>query len=112
MRLNERSQMPLLAGITLRYALTYAALMLLGALFLIPFLWMLSVSLQDAQGMFALPFRWIPDRPRWENYGAALSAVPFGRYLFNTSVIICGSIPATATRSRYGKSIVPSGLIL
>jgi multiple sugar transport system permease protein len=87
MRLNERSQLPLVAGISLRYALTYAVLMLLGALFLIPFLWMLSVSLQDAQGMFALPFRWIPDRPRWENYGAALSAVPFGRYLFNTSVI-------------------------
>jgi multiple sugar transport system permease protein len=95
MRLNERSQIPLLAGITLRYALTYAALMLLGALFLIPFLWMLSVSLQDAQGMFALPFRWIPDRPRWENYGAALSAVPFGRYLFNTSVITASVLALT-----------------
>ena len=95
MRLNERSQMPLLAGITLRYALTYAALMLLGALFLIPFLWMLSVSLQDAQGMFALPFRWIPDRPRWENYGTALSAVPFGRYLFNTSVITASVLALT-----------------
>jgi multiple sugar transport system permease protein len=95
MRLNERSQLPLLAGITLRYAGTYVALMLLGALFLIPFLWMLSVSLQDAQGMFALPFRWIPDRPRWENYGAALSAVPFGRYLFNTSVITASVLGLT-----------------
>jgi hypothetical protein len=60
---------------------------LLGGLFLIPFLWMISVSLQDAQGMFAQPFRWIPDRLRWENYAGALSAVPFGRYLFNTTAI-------------------------
>ncbi|HEX7572092.1 MAG TPA: carbohydrate ABC transporter permease [Bacteroidota bacterium] len=95
MRLNERSQVPLIAGISLRYVSTYAALMLLGALFLIPFLWMLSVSLQDAQGIFALPFRWIPDRPRWENYGAAFSAVPFGRYLFNTSVITASVLGLT-----------------
>ena len=64
MTLNGRSQFPLIAGISLRYVSTYAALVLLGGLFLIPFLWMLSVSLQDAQSMFAQPFRWIPDRPR------------------------------------------------
>jgi ABC-type glycerol-3-phosphate transport system permease component len=95
MRPNERSQLPLIAGISLRYAGTYAALMLLGGLFLIPFLWMLSVSLQDAQGMFAQPFRWIPVRPRWENYTGALSAVPFGRYLLNTTVITASVLGLT-----------------
>ncbi len=95
MRPDGRSQFPLLAGISLRYVGTYAALMLLGSLFLIPFLWMLSVSLQDAQSMFAQPFRWIPDRPRWENYAAALSAVPFGRYLFNTTVITASVLGLT-----------------
>ncbi|HMK38613.1 MAG TPA: carbohydrate ABC transporter permease [Bacteroidota bacterium] len=95
---GERHSLPLLARITLRYALTYAALMLLGFLFLIPLLWMLSVSVQDAQGMFARPFHWIPDRPRWENYGAALSTIPFGRYLFNTTVIT-GSVLALTLAS-------------
>ena len=87
MRPGERLPIPLIAGITLRYAWTYAALILLGGLFLVPFLWMVSVSLQDAQGMFAQPFHWIPERPRWDNYAGALSALPFGRYLLNTTVI-------------------------
>ncbi|HTY59477.1 MAG TPA: carbohydrate ABC transporter permease [Bacteroidota bacterium] len=75
------------AGLTMRYAGMYAVLAALGTLFIIPFLWMISVSLQDAQGLFAQPFRWIPDRLRWENYAGALSALPFGRYLFNTAII-------------------------
>jgi len=75
------------AGLTIRYAGMYAVLAALGTLFIIPFLWMISVSLQDAQGLFAQPFRWIPDRLRWENYAGALSALPFGRYLFNTAII-------------------------
>jgi multiple sugar transport system permease protein len=95
MSLNERSPIHLIARISLRYVSTYAALLLLGGLFLIPFLWMLSVSLQDAQGMFAQPFHWIPDRPRWENYAGALSALPFGRYLFNTTVITASVLGLT-----------------
>ena len=104
---DERSRFPLIAGISLRYVSTYAALTLLGGLFLIPFLWMISVSLQDAQGMFAQPFRWIPDRLRWENYAGALSAVPFGRYLFNTTVItgsVLGLTLFSCTLVAYGFS--------
>ena len=95
MRPGERSPIPLIAGITLRYAWTYAALILLGGLFLVPFLWMVSVSLQDAQGMFAQPFHWIPERPRWDNYAGALSALPFGRYLLNTTVITASVLGLT-----------------
>lgn len=84
---HQRPDLTVIAGISLRYILTYALLVILGGIFLVPFLWMLSVSLQDAQGIFAQPFHWIPARPRWENYGGALSALPFGRYLFNTTVI-------------------------
>jgi len=87
MRRRDRAPLGVLAGITLRWSATYAALTVLGALFILPLAWMLSVSLQDAQGVFAQPFHWIPDRPRWENFGDALGAVPFGRYLLNTAVI-------------------------
>jgi len=108
MRPADPRGVPLVARLSLRYAGTYAALMILGGLFLIPLLWMLSVSLQDAQSVFAQPFRWIPGgRPRWENYAAALSAVPFGRYLFNTSVItasVLGLTLLSCTLVAYGFS--------
>ncbi len=65
----------------------YAPLMILSGLFILPFLWMFSVSLHDAQGVFAQPFRWIPPAPQWQNYADAAAAVPFGRYLLNTVVI-------------------------
>jgi multiple sugar transport system permease protein len=68
---------------------------MLSALFMIPFVWMLSVSLQDAQGVFAQPFQWVPRSPRWENYASALSAIPFGRYVLNTAVITASVLVLT-----------------
>jgi ABC-type glycerol-3-phosphate transport system permease component len=52
---------------------------------------MLSVAGQDASGVFAQPFRWIPDRYRWENYAEATSLLPFWRYAANT-VLVTGSV--------------------
>jgi ABC-type glycerol-3-phosphate transport system permease component len=48
---------------------------------------MISVSVQDAQGVFAQPFRWIPERVQWQNYEEVFALVPFGKYLVNTAVI-------------------------
>ncbi|MGA7303589.1 MAG: carbohydrate ABC transporter permease [Rhodothermales bacterium] len=76
----------LLQAIT-RYALWYAALIALGIVFAIPLLWMFSVSLHDLAGVFAEPFRWIPEKVEWRNYVDAVSLLPFGRYLLNTVVI-------------------------
>ncbi len=76
----------LLHAIT-RYALWYAALIALGIVFAIPLLWMFSVSLHDLAGVFAEPFRWIPEKVEWRNYVDAVSLLPFGRYLLNTVVI-------------------------
>lgn len=70
-----------------RYAASYGILVVLGAVFLLPLLWMLSVSVQDAEGVFAQPFRWIPEHPRWENFRDAVTVFPFGRYLANTAII-------------------------
>jgi multiple sugar transport system permease protein len=58
-----------------------------GALFLIPFLWMISSSLKPNYQIFEAPPRWIPNPPRWENYSEALTILPFDRYVVNTAVI-------------------------
>lgn len=74
----------------LRYTLWYGLLAVLGFVFAIPLLWMFSVSLQDLAGVFADPFKWIPDDLQWRNYIDAVTLLPFGRYLLNTTVItIC-----------------------
>lgn len=70
-----------------RYALLYVVLAGLGILFLIPFAWMVSVSVHDVSSVFAQPFRWIPDRFRWENYSRVTALLPFWRYTLNTVII-------------------------
>ena len=56
-------------------------------LFLVPLLWMVSSSLKPNYQIFEVPPRWIPNPPRWQNYVEALTVLPFGRYVFNTTVI-------------------------
>ncbi len=70
-----------------RYAMLYLVLAGLGMLFFVPFAWMLSVSLHDLPSVFAQPFRWIPEEPRWENYGMVTSLLPFWRYTLNTVIV-------------------------
>ncbi len=70
-----------------RYAVLYLVLAGLGALFLIPFAWMLSVSVHDLSSVFAQPIRWIPGEFRWENYSLVTSLLPFWRYTLNTVLV-------------------------
>jgi ABC-type glycerol-3-phosphate transport system permease component len=56
-------------------------------LFLAPVVWMISASLQDQQGVFAIPYTWIPETPRWDNYAAVTTIFPFWRYVGNTLII-------------------------
>jgi len=79
-----------------RYTMMYLMLGLLSVLFLLPFVWMVSVSVHDLGGVFAEPFRWIPENFHWENYASATSLLPFWRYAANTIVItvlvLCGTL--------------------
>jgi len=70
-----------------RYTVMYLLLGALCLLFLAPFAWMLSVSGHDLAGVFAQPYRWIPDRYRWENFSLVTSLLPFWRYAANTLFI-------------------------
>ncbi len=70
-----------------RYTVWYIILGAFGVVFVLPLLWMFSVSLHDLSGVFAQPFRWIPEKLNWSNYEHAVSILPFGRYLLNTVII-------------------------
>ncbi|MGH2531034.1 MAG: carbohydrate ABC transporter permease [Thermomicrobiales bacterium] len=91
------------AGTVLRHA----ALILLSAAFILPFLWMISTSLKSNEQILAWPPTWIPNPIQWSNYSGALDVVPFLRYTWNTAVIsaltIFGSL-ISSTLVAYGFS--------
>ncbi len=61
-------------------------LILLGGvvIVMIPFLWMLSVSLMDNVEIYANPPVWVPRRLNFANYGVVMTTIPFFRLLRNT----------------------------
>jgi multiple sugar transport system permease protein len=72
-------------------ALAYAMLLVFAAATVLPFLYMVSLSLQTETEVFAGVPIFIPDAPRWRNYAEIWSLAPFARFLLN-SLIVAGAI--------------------
>ncbi len=70
------------------HAQVTALLMLLSALFLLPFLWQLRSSVMTISEIFASPPRVFPQKPQWSNYVNVFSIMPFARYYFNSLLIV------------------------
>lgn len=69
-----------------------ALLLILGAaIVLLPFFWLLSVSLKPADEIFTPHIDLLPSRIEWSNYVRAFTEVPLARFLLN-GVIVCGGI--------------------
>ncbi|MFF2154614.1 carbohydrate ABC transporter permease [Paenibacillus chitinolyticus] len=56
-------------------------------IFIVPFLWMISTSLQTFQETLAFPPTWIPSVPQWINFAEAMKAGPFLTYAKNSVII-------------------------
>jgi multiple sugar transport system permease protein len=67
--------------------LGYALAVIVGFLFLLPLLWMISSSLKPSYQVLEFPPRWLPDPIQWSNFPEALTYVPFARYSLNTLFI-------------------------
>jgi multiple sugar transport system permease protein len=70
----------------------HGMLALTSCLVLIPFVWMVSLSLKSPAEIYSVSFSFLPER--WyavENYTKAMTEAPLLRYLLN-GVLICGSI--------------------
>ena len=66
------------------YSFLYVVLLMLTAVMLIPFLWMLSASLKLDKDVFIFPIQWIPENPRWLNYIDIWTKIPLLTFVFNT----------------------------
>lgn len=65
--------------------IVYVILIIVAALMIIPFLWMLSASIKSDREVFQMnPFIWIPENPKWSNYSEIWTKIPFGKFISNT----------------------------
>lgn len=62
----------------------YVFLILMAALMLLPFLWMLSASFKQDRDVFTYPIEWIPSNPEWQNYSRIWTQIPLLTYILNT----------------------------
>ena len=68
-------------------ALSAASLLAVG-----PFLWLLGTSFKGSEELFANPPTIVPRDFVLENYSGVWNAVPFARYLLNSTVVVAGSV--------------------
>ena len=71
-----------------------AALLLLGvvAVWVYPFLWMVSAALKDQLEVFTSGLSLIPEKPIWENFQRAWVDADFSQYLLNTVIVTVATV--------------------
>jgi len=71
-----------------RSILTYTLLSAIAVLMLIPLVWLVSTSFKSpTEDLFQFPPQFIPQQPTLENFVTVWQSNPFGRYLFNSTLV-------------------------
>ena len=66
----------------------YAILIIMAAVMIVPFLWMLSASIKSDREVFKMnPFVFIPANPKWSNYHDIWTKIPMATFVQNTVVL-------------------------
>lgn len=79
----NRSKMRKQAGSGLRYV----GVIVLGVVFLLPFLWLVFCSFKTEAELFQMPPTFFPQAPTFDNYIKATQSIPFFRFALNTAWI-------------------------
>jgi putative chitobiose transport system permease protein len=73
---------------TWRTIWTYGLLSAIAILMLFPLLWLLSTSLKSpTENIFQFPPQLLPSQPTFNNFVRVWQTNPFGRYLFNSTLV-------------------------
>lgn len=65
----------------------YILLILIAALMLVPFVWMISASFKMNKDVFTFPIEWIPSNPRPQNYIDIWTRTPLLTFIKNTAFL-------------------------
>jgi multiple sugar transport system permease protein len=71
-------------------ALFYTVMVLLSAIMIYPFFFLVSTSLKDSPEVFSNILKPFGERLRFDNFETVLSTVNMGRYLVNTAIVALG----------------------
>ncbi|MDQ1911105.1 carbohydrate ABC transporter permease [Paenibacillus sp. GD4] len=71
-------------------SLNVLGLLLLVAVFAIPFVWMITTSVKSFSETVIFPPKWIPATFHWENFAIAWNSGPFLSYFFNSVLVSIG----------------------
>ncbi|MBP1845160.1 multiple sugar transport system permease protein [Rhizobium petrolearium] len=71
--------------ITAKTLAVYTIAIVITAVMLMPFAWMLSASLKLSRDVFVFPIEWIPSEPQWRNYVDIWTKIPLALFIYNTS---------------------------
>jgi ABC-type glycerol-3-phosphate transport system permease component len=78
---------------------SYLLLLASAALFLFPFLWMLSTALKPGKLIFVDPPVWFVWPPAWNNFVEAWNSAPFDRYTLNSLLVAAFTIAGAVASS-------------
>lgn len=76
----------------LRRLLIYLLLIVGAAIFILPFMWMVSTSLKPSKEVLVFPPQFLPSSFQWQNYIDGWLALPFTRFLTNTVLVTAAAI--------------------
>ncbi len=62
----------------------YLLLIILAAIMLVPFIWMVTASLKPNKDIFVIPYQWVGFTPRWQNYVDIWIKIPLAIFTKNT----------------------------
>lgn len=77
----------------LRSPLGLVGMIAVGAIFVVPFYWMISSAFKPESEIYSWPPKWIPSEIVFDHFARAWEAVPFGQFFVNSLIVTsAGSI--------------------
>jgi ABC-type glycerol-3-phosphate transport system permease component len=77
---------------TLKIIVVYGLLIALSAVFILPFMWMVSTSLKEQRDVFTYPPSFFPSSFIWQNYPNGWNLLPFNTFLRNSLVVTIANV--------------------
>jgi multiple sugar transport system permease protein len=79
-------------GERVQRSISYLLLIIGAAVFILPFLWMVTTALKSDREMLRYPPDFIPTSFHWSNFAKAWDALPFTTFLCNTVLITVAAV--------------------
>lgn len=73
--------------------LFHVAAIVISLAFVLPLVWMVSVSLRKTGLTLPHTIQWLPQEPQWQNYLRLFQILPMGRYFLNSLLITALGVP-------------------